>query len=170
MSPASRHRLTFFLPSACCRVAMHFSCKVAGVPASARCRAAALPGERGRTRAAGPAGSRTGWGRRPVRRSPPLLHASCRRRAARGVPGAGRPRCCRLGPTASPTTWRNFLPVGANAPSPACDGRRRCWESRQVVWEGDCQPSAAGADSFQGGGDDSPAAMGSARLAGAASC
>lgn len=57
MSPARRHRLTFFffLPSARCRVAMHLSRKVAGVPSSARCRAAALPGERGRTR-----GSRAG--------------------------------------------------------------------------------------------------------------
>lgn len=61
------------------------SCRLA-TGRSSGCRAAALPGEHGRTRGAGPAGSRAGWGRRPAP-ALPLLHAGCR------SPGrAGRPR------------------------------------------------------------------------------
>lgn len=177
-SPPSSPDIFFFFPSACCkaRVAKHFLVQSCRVPPpspspSSGCRAAALPGDRGRTRGAGPAGSRAGWGRRPGGRAggrPPSLPPRLLPAPGR----AGRPRgweaavllllCCggggcRLGPRREPghlaelpARGRDLSPASLPACLPAAGaGAGRAGKLFGV--EGDLQPNARG-DSLRAGG------------------
>jgi hypothetical protein len=144
VSPAGRHRLTFsFLPLGVLQggsASLLQTCRGprvrevrGGGPPRGKAGARGRPGRRGRARGG------VGGGLRARLPSSTLPAGTGPRGASPGLGGRGAagsvPRRARpLGGTSFP--WARSLP-----PRPA-DGRRRCGESRQVVWEGDGQPSA----------------------------